>query len=201
VSRTPVRDTIDAGASLADIAALLDGLDHDARVAATRELDTAQQRRLYELASSDHDLELSDMVDRPLRVVTHAGWNTLPLPAVGRRFAKEMVRQPDGRIAGYNRAPLGWAIGPGYFVLRQTIGDEQRHAPIVVDYFQTPKGELPAEWPRVLPNWFGPQALIYGWCRDYLRRVSDHVTIGAAFKLGRPGGSYFVLVRDPIVGD
>jgi hypothetical protein len=29
-----------------------------------------------------------------------------------------------------------------------------------------------------------------------MRKVSDHVTIGAAFKWGRPVGSWFVLCRD-----
>jgi len=194
-----LRTLLEAPATKAgQVSELLDALDHDARVEACQQLDTRHQRRMYELAPIE-GLALGDMVGRPLRVVSHVGWNTLPLPRFGRRFVKEMVRQPDGRIGGWNRAPLAALIGPGYFVLRQTVGDEQHHGPLVVDYYQTPRGELPAEWPWVRPNWLGIQALIYGWCLDYLRPVSEHVTIGAAFKFGRPVGSYFVLVRDPVV--
>jgi len=198
---TDLRRRIEQGAALAELAPLLDAMTHDDRIAACQGLDTRHQALLYEQADPTGGLTLADMVDRPLRVVHHAGWNTLPLPRFGRRFVKAMVRQPDGRIGGWNDAPLAWLIGPGYFVLRQTVGEEQQHGPIVVDYFQTPRGELPAEWPRVRPNWLGLQAFVYGWCVDYLRRVSEHVTIGAAFKFGRPVGSYFVLVRDPIPGD
>jgi hypothetical protein len=76
------------------------------------------------------------------------------------------------------------------------VGDEQRHGGVVVDYYRTPTGEFPAGWPWVRPNWLGLQAFVYGWCHDYMRGVGRHVTIGAAWKWGRPVGSWFVLARE-----
>lgn len=192
-----LRDLIESGASAASLAAHLDGLDHAGRVAESHQLGRRHQRDLYDGASPTAPLTLADFADRPMVAIGHHGWNTFPGPSVVRRFVKRMVRQPDGRVGGYNDAPLGWLVGPGYFRLRQTVGDEQRHAPVVVDYHQLPTGPMPDGWPRRIPNWLGPQALIYGWCHDYLRRVSDHVTIGSAFKWGVPVGSWFVLVREP----
>jgi hypothetical protein len=82
-------------------------------------------------------------------------------------------------------------------VLRPTVGDEQQHGGVVVDYYETPRAPVPDGWPWIRPNWLGLQALVYGWCHDYMRRVSSDVTIGAAFKWGRPVGSWFVLARGP----
>ncbi len=186
---------LDAGAAPEALAAHLDALTHESRLEQVQALGRDAQRRLFEAVSPRAALPLEHFVEGPMIVVPHDGWNTLPLPKVGRRFVKQMVRQPDGRIGGYNDAPLAWLIGPGYFRLRQTVGDEQRHGPVVVDYYQVPGGQLPTHWPMRRPNWLGPQALIYGWCHDYLRRVSEHVTIGAAHKWGVPVGSWFVLVR------
>jgi hypothetical protein len=194
---TTLRQLVDDAASSDAIARHLDALDHDGRVAQVQQLGRDAQRRLYERSSPTAPLALDAFVEQPLVVVPHHGWNTLPLPKVGKRFVKQMTRQRDGRVAGYNDAPLAWLVGPGYFTLRQTVGRERVHGPVVVDYYRVPGGHVPPEWPRRRPNWLGPQALIYGWCHDYLRKVSEHVTIGSAYKWGWSAGSWFVLVRPP----
>ncbi|MCB9688933.1 MAG: hypothetical protein H6735_28080 [Alphaproteobacteria bacterium] len=190
---------LDGGARGTDVAALLDEMDLAGRRAALQALTGRQQQALYESAADAAPLSLDDFVPgtlAPLTPIAHHGVNTLPLPTSGRLFTKWMTRQTDGTIAGWNGSPWAWLIGPGYFVLRPSEGDEQRYGSAVVDYYQTPRGELPSSWPWVRPNWLGLQALVYGWCHDHMRRVGNHVTIGAAWKWGRPVGSWFVLARE-----
>jgi hypothetical protein len=180
----------------ADLRAFLDDAGPAGRTAALAALSRADQRALYELAGDDRPVTLDDFVPPGAAgPIPHRGYNTLPLPAFGRAFTKWMVRTPAG-VGGYNASPLRLLVGPGYFTLRETEGDERRHGGVVVDYYRLPGGPFPADWPWVIPNWLGPQAFVYGWCHDYLRRVSDHVTIGAAFKWGVPVQSWFVLHRD-----
>ena len=188
--------------SLDDIAAHLDGADFDTRLSETRGLGRAQQRKLYELAAGAEALTLEDFVpaDRdPLQPVRHHGTNTLPLPGTFRAFEKRFCRPEagEGRLFGYNHGATEGIIGPGYFVTIPTAGNaawEERGA-IVVDYFQVPDAAVPSEWPTVKPNSAGLQRLVYYQTRDFMRKVSTHVTIGAAFKVEKSLGHFFTLVR------
>ena len=58
-----------------------------------------------------------------------------------------------------------------------------------------PDGAVPDTWPRVIGNDRGLQRFVYHQTRDFMRRVSQHVSIGAAFKRERPLDHYFVLCR------
>ncbi len=189
---------LDDRAPLAALAACLDAMTHAQRVDTLASLTRAQQRQLYEAAETAPPLALDAFVgDAPHTVVPHRGYNTLPLTASARRFTKWMCRQPGGAVVGWNDSPFAWLIGPGFFTLRPTQGDETVHSAVVVDYYMVPSRDgMPTAWPWIRPNWLGLQAFVYGWCHDYMRRVSEHVTIGAAFKWGRPVGSWFVLCRD-----
>lgn len=181
-------------APLGDLRAFLDDAGPDGRSTALAALTRGEQAALY---ASAGPCTLDDFVPSGVSApIPHAGHNTLPLPAAGRAFTKWMVRGPSG-IGGYNASPLRLLVGPGYFTLRETVGDEQRQGAVVVDYYTLPPGPFPADWPWRYPNWLGPQAFVYGWCHDYLRKVSDHVTIGEAWKWGRCVQSWFVLHRAP----
>lgn len=193
------------GTTLAALAAHLDAADHATRVAETRELGHAAQKRLYELGADAPPLDVAYFVppDRaPRQEVRHHGRNTLPVPRAFRFFEKRMCR-PDqgdavGRAFGYNQGVTVKLLGPGYFVLRPTAGHaewEPRGA-IVVDYFQVPDGAVAEGWPKVVPNSVGLQTLVYNGTRDFMRGVSRHVSIGAAFKGERSLGHYFVLARE-----
>ena len=193
----------DESAGIDAIAAFLDGLTHDARLAETRVLDRATQRRLYRKAEASRGLTLADFVppETPPRVeVIHHGRNTLPLPGGLRHFQKRFAR-PDGegtKLFGYNQSPFISTVGPGFFVAVMTAGRpewEQRGA-VVVDYFQIPDGPVPAGWPPVIPNTQGLQRFVYHRTRDFLRRVSTHVSIGAAYKEEKALDHYFILCRD-----
>jgi hypothetical protein len=179
----------------------LDGLDGAARRSEIGELDRHRQRMLYEKAAGAAPIDFAHFVgDAPPRVeVIHDGLNTLPLPAPLRRFQKRFCR-PEGdpsRLFGYNEGPTRSFVGPGYFVAVATKGRphwEARGA-VVVDYFQVPDGRLPDGWPEVVANDWRLQRFVYHQTRDFMRRVSTHVSIGAAFKHERPLDHYFVLCR------
>ena len=61
---------------------------------------------------------------------------------------------------------------------------------------EVPEGEVPAAWPKVVPNSRGPQILVYHRTRDFMRRVSAHVSVGAAYKVEKAMGAFFTLIRE-----
>lgn len=187
-------------ASLDVLARVLDSLSFDAARGQLGALTRDDQRRLFAFADPHISLShfVADGVD-PLAPVRHAGFNTLPLPTTHKRFAKVFARPQDGtpRLFGYNDAPSGKLIGPGYFVAVPTAGnpDWERRGAIVIDYFQVPDGPVPEGWPRVVPNSQGLQFFVYRRTRDFMRRVSERVSIGAAYRGEKALDHYFVLVR------
>jgi hypothetical protein len=194
---------IRAGAPIDRIAGYLDGLSYPQQLTQVHSLKRREQSRLYELAEKAPPLTLEHFVpaDRPsLAPVIHQGLNTLPFPGF-RRFQKHFSRPDDGtqRLFGFNEGLSRPFIGPGYFVVHATAGNptwEPRGA-LVVDYFQVPDRPVPEGWPRVLPNLLGLQVFVYFHTRDFMRRVSSRVSIGAAFKSERAIGAYFTLLREP----
>lgn len=186
--------------TIATVGAHLDGLASGKRWEQLRRLGRAQQRRLYELAVRN-PVGIDDLVPgaEPLAEVVHDGLNTLPVPWPLRRFQKRFCRPLDtaaGVLYGYNEGPLRRIIGPGYFVARDTTDPTwQEQGGVVVDYFEVPSGRVVAGWPRVVENSKGLQRGVYDHTRDFLRRVSRYVTVGAATKDGKPLDHYFVLCR------
>ena len=199
---------------LASPATYLDALDPPERLAQLRRLNRDQQRSLYQWAATAPPLRLADLVPDagPLVEVIHDGFNTLPVPAPLRRFQKRLCRPTDGPgpadrradrptdgtvLYGYNEGPLRRLIGPGYFVAAETTDNPAwaERGGVVVDYFRVPDDQIPPGWPRVVPNEKGLQRNVYHQTRDFLRRVSSHVTIGAAYKNEDPLDHYFILCR------
>jgi hypothetical protein len=202
-SALSLRDlALDEAAHVDAIAAFLDGLSHEARLAQTRALGRDAQRQLYKKAAAAKPLTLLDFVPPgvPSRTeVIHHGKNTLPLPGGLRHFQKRFSRpdSSDTRLFGYNNSPFLSTIGPGFFVAVATAGRPEWEArgAIVIDYFQIPDGPVPAGWPPVIPNTKGLQVFVYHKTRDFMRRVSTHVTIGAAYKEEKALDHYFILCR------
>ncbi len=195
---TTAHDLINKSAPIDEIGAWFDSQSPEARREVATSLSSAQQAKLFELAGAEGALTLDDFARStaaPLTAVPHYGQNTLPMPRGLQRFVKWMTRDSQGLVCGYNSSPFRYLIGPGYFVMRDCEGDELKRGPVVVDYYLRPT-ERCAEWPFLLPNWVGPQVLVYFQTRDYMRRVSQHVTIGAAYKWDRPLNSYFTLCRE-----
>jgi hypothetical protein len=199
-----LRDRIwDKAEDIEAIGAYLDGLPHEERLAETRTLSRADQRELYRRAASAKPLSLDDFVGAGVgaRVeVIHHGRNTLPLPSRLRLFQKRFARTDSkaDTLFGYNQSPFVSTIGPGFFVAVPTAGrpEWEPRGAVVVDYFRIPDGEVPAGWPKVVPNTKGLQRFVYHQTRDYMRRVSSHVTVGAAYKIEKPLDHYFMLCRE-----
>jgi len=197
---------LDAPATrIEEIAAWLDERTHAERVDAARSLHRTQQRTLYTRASLAQAVTLEHFVgaDRPDRTeVRHHGKNTLPAPIAFRTFEKRFCRPTDGspRLFGYNEgASVKW-FGPGYFVAKYTAGNPvwASRGDVVVDYFEVPDGPVAETWPPVIPNSQGLQRFVFAGTRDFMRRVSKHVSIGAAYKGERSLDHYFVLVREDV---
>jgi hypothetical protein len=196
--------TLASGPSaIAEIAAYLDALPHQRRVAESRTLGRRQQRALWEKARASAPLTLDDFVPAQTAArapVRHHGYNSLPVPGPLRRFEKRFCRPEagGGRLFGYNQGITLGAIGPGFFVVKPTRGNplwEERSA-VVIDYFEVPDAPVAEGWPAVVPNSKGLSRLVYFHTRDFMRRVSQHVTIGAAHKEEKPLDHYFLLVRE-----
>jgi hypothetical protein len=197
-------DLIRSRASVERIAAHLDGLGPSERVAALPRLGRSDQRLLYQSAQDSSPLHLGFLVpdDAVAPWIRHDGTNTLPLPRRLRQFEKRFARPEDGseRLFGYNETPLRWLIGPGYFVAKPVPSGSAWSARggVVVDYFEVPDAPVPDGWPAVAANDKAPQRFVYGGTRDFIRRVTDNVSIGAAFKGERPLDHYFTLCREPM---
>ena len=199
-------DLLRGRSSVARIAALLDGLDPSARVVALAGLSRSDQRVLYEIARDSPPLDLGFLVPGEAAGpwVRHSGTNTLPLPRRLRQFEKRFARPGDGseRLFGYNETILRRLIGPGYFVAKPSTGAPGRseRGGVVIDYLEAPDGTVPDGWPAVVSNDRAPQRFVYGGTRDFLRRVSDGVSIGAVFKGDNQLDHYFTLCREPAAG-
>jgi hypothetical protein len=180
-----------------ELAALLDGLAHEDRVAFIRGIGRGDQRRLYEAAAGFLPLSLADLVP-PARgdgeTVRHYGKNTLPaFTWFEKRFVRPAGQDPQrpGALHGFNFQTMSWLTGPGYFVAHA----DPARPEVLIDYREVPPA-APAGWPPVRRNETGGARFVYGFMVDRLRRVSEHVTIGSAARKGRELGSWFLLARE-----
>ncbi len=180
-----------------EVGRALDSMSHAERVQAVRAVGRSEQRRLYEAVAGFRALAMTDVVSAAapaMTMVRHYGKNTLPaFSHFEKRFARPADADPQrpDRLWGYNFSPMGWLVGPGYFVLRP---DAER-AELLVDYNQLPSAH-PADWPEIRPNERGVSRFVYGFMIDTLRGVSQHVTVGSAARKGRDLGSWFLLCRE-----
>ncbi|RZO59947.1 MAG: hypothetical protein EVA89_13970 [Sandaracinaceae bacterium] len=174
------------GASVDAIGDYLNALPSMRREEEVTTLRRGEQAELFDIAADAAPIRLGHFVPEaapPLRPVHHAGRNTIATLAHFQRFQKRFARPTEGadRLIGYN-ASNAWFIKPGYFVAYETDGRDEweRRGGVVVDYHQIPGGDVPRGWPDVVPNSQGLQRLVYLNTRDFMRRVSTHVSIGRA---------------------
>jgi hypothetical protein len=191
--------------SLNPITDRLNEADHNGRMNLLYSLSRKALGRLYALAASAPPLTLEFFVgDRgPLEPVAHHGWNSIPVPTPWRKFQKVMCRPNDDshRLLGYNEYRSKSWLGPGYFDLMPTANSDyfEERGAYVVDYFRVPDGDVPPGWPKIKPNTSGLSRFVYGETRDYLRGVSQHVSVGRPYRGNTPDEEIdfsFVLCRD-----
>lgn len=165
-----------------------------ARRNATRHLATKQMAALFE-AAEPCTLDYLCPTTEPLVEVIQHGRNTLP---AFNNFQKRFCR-PDGDgegdvLWGYNHNdPMpGVLTGPGYFVAR--IDDKGE---CLIDYGKLPPRK-PASWPKIIPNEARIGRFVWVGMTDVVRKVSDTVSVGRAFRGGKAMDAWFMLCRqDP----
>lgn len=191
---------LDSGVSIGGIAEHLDALSPNERMKQMFSLGRREQKELFAKASESEPLTLDFFVPqscRELAPVIHHGKNSLP---AFRYFQKRFCRPQEGppRLFGYNETWVRSVIGPGYFVAVETENYPtwRDRGGVVIDYFRVPNARVASGWPTISPNDQGLQRFVYDQTRDFMRRVSDHVSIGAAWKNERPMGAYFLLCRE-----
>lgn len=175
-----------------ELAAHLDSLSVDVRVAEIRALGKAHQKRLWELCADAPPFTLDDLVPPSLgegQTVIYAGKNSL---GAFTHFEKRFQRR-GGSIIGYNHNPalVTWFAGPGYFTCFMSPENPKE---ILFDYTKVPAA-TPEGWPTVKHNRSGGAYLVYRDLHDFNRRVSKDVLIGFGTRLGKPIDAYFVLAR------
>ena len=175
------------------IAQELDRRSHAERVLLLQGLQRDQFPQLYALVDRFAPMTLDALVPAsatPLQPVRHVGRNSLPLFS---SFEKRFYRlDAKAAVGGANFQSTSFATGPGYF----TATPSADRSEIVIDYNQIPE-LAPEGWPALSDNNHGIGRLVYGGMIDTLRKVSEHVSIGAAHKQGKPPSAYFVLCRVP----
>ena len=173
------------------IARTLDGLSHAERLQALQAIHRDHFALLFVLAGHYTPMTLEALVPvdvAPLQGVRHIGRNSLPMFS---SFEKRFYRlAPGAAVGGANFQSTSFATGPGYFTASPDAGQEE----IVIDYSQIPEA-APLGWPALQDNAHGIGRLVYGGMIDTLRKVSEHVSIGAAHKQGKKPSAYFVLCR------
>ncbi len=184
---------IRAGGDPQALAAYLDAMDPQGRIAAVRRLSRKALGELYAHCASAPPATLAEFLPENLAVgetAIFSGLNSLPL---FRLFEKRFTRTQNGAVIGFNFQLMSFFTGPGYFTV-VPAGNE-----ILFDYTQVPgAAEAPADWPKVKPNNRGLSHFVYKNMHDFCRRVSRDVIIGRATRLGKPIGQYFVLVRGAV---
>ncbi|HET8932424.1 MAG TPA: hypothetical protein VFN67_03245 [Polyangiales bacterium] len=168
-------------------------MSHAERLLALQGMERAQFPLLFATVDGFARMTLRDLVPEgagPLQAVRHVGRNSLPLFS---SFEKRFYRlDTTAAVGGANFQSTSAFTGPGYFTaLPSAAGGE-----VVIDYNQIPNA-APAGWPELSDNRHGIGRLVYGGMIDTLRRVSQHISIGAAQRQGHPPSAYFVLCRTP----
>lgn len=181
-----------SGSPPEEIEAHLDEIDHAARVAEVRALKGKELARLHDLCAGrevglDHFVPPSVADGVPVR---HHGINSLPF---FRKFEKRFLRAPGKRrLHGYNHQALAAITGPGYFVVEEPPAGTE----LAIDYYQIPETRPHPDWPALRGNEGIPTRFVYGFMKDFMRRVSRHVSIGRAHRKGEPQSAWFALVRE-----
>lgn len=191
---------LDDKTSILEISQHLNALNHQSRMVELFTLGPKHQARLFQKAAASPALTLDFFVPQgcsPLTQVIHHGKNSLP---AFRYFQKRFCLPQGGppRLFGYNETSIRHLVGPGYFVAYSTeeYPTLRERGGVVIDYYRTPDSRVAPGWPTISPTDQGLQSLVYGHMQDFMRGVSEHVSIGAAWRKGTFINSYFILCRE-----
>jgi len=182
--------------SIARIGEALDRMNAKSRLDTVRSATKEDMVTLWELMK-DQSVDAEHFVPSgtdALKEVIHHGKNSLPAFT---HFQKRFCKADDetGDVYGYNHGSTEWITGPGYFVAHAAGDDKAPPSDYLIDYTRVPPQKA-NDWPPIRNNEGGIGALVYGRMKDYMRKVSTHVSIGKAYKEGKELGAYFMLCRE-----
>jgi hypothetical protein len=174
----------------------LDRMDPASRLATVLSIKPKEQALLWELCK-DRAIDADHFVPsgtEPMKQVIHHGRNSLPAYNF---FQKRFCLADDdtGDLYGYNFQSLTWATGPGYYVSHGTEDETDPPGTYVIDYTRIPPKKL-QDWPPIMPNEAKLGRFVYAHMKDYMRGVSEHVSIGRAHKRGKAMNAWFILCRE-----
>jgi hypothetical protein len=172
----------------------LNGLSGSDQVREVRALSVKLVHRCWTVFEPGETIDLNHLVPADCDegvAIHHMGVNTLP---AFRHFEKRFARATGNpaEIWGYNHQTFAWLTGPGSFVVHEKGSDNE--PALFIDYRSIPKGSIDG-WPAPKSNDKGIAKLVYGGMQDYMRKVSDRVSVGRAFTNGKDRGESFMLVR------
>ena len=186
-------DALKSQLPIDEVAKQLDQLSHEDRLKQSRSIGPRYQKQLWQMCQ-ERPTQIDHFVPPhlpPLTPVRHFGRNTLPLF----KFFEKRFMRPDPQsveLWGYNEGKTRPFIGPGYFVCKATPNDVRGE--LVIDYTDLPPSTPPG-WPPLKPNEAGLSRFVYAGMNDFMRQVSQHVTIGRAYIKGKESPNYFTLCR------
>lgn len=188
----PLTSLLARGATRETIERYLDALAPSARIEEVLAITGKSVKRLYEAVRGAPPIALEEIVPADCTsTVILEGRNSLPAFS---RFQKRFARVGDGGsvVIGYNHQLLGFATGPGYFVVVPAAPSGEHKNEILFDYTQAPPAE-PAGWPPYISNRRGLSRAVFMDLHDYCRRVARGVLVGKAYKNGADQNAYFTL--------
>lgn len=186
--------------SISRIGEALDAMEHKVRVDTIRSATKEDMVTLWELVK-DQSLDAEHFVPSgtdPLKEVIHYGKNSLPaFTHFQKRFCRPKDAKAEDELFGYNHNGPGLTAvtGPGYYVAHKTDSEKNPDGAYVVDYTRLPDTK-PDAWPDIRKNEAGLSRLVYAGMKDYMRKVSSHVSIGRAHKYGKVTNNWFLLCRE-----
>lgn len=181
---------------MAELEGALNGANHAQRMEFLRELTPKLQEKLFD-AAAGRRITLEHFVPAgtpPLTEVIHEGQNTLPsFRSFQKRFCLPSSAHTPATpsLWGYNHQTFSAATGPGYFACYEDAASGQ----VWIDYRQIPP-ERPQDWPKIVGNHKKLGLVVYYGMIDKMWQVSDHVSIGRAYKR-KEMPAWFTLVRRP----
>lgn len=179
------------------ITTALDRMDPKSRLWTVMSIEPKEQAKVWELFA-DSTIDADHFVPsgiEPLKPVIHHGKNTLPMHNY---FEKRFCRADDdsGELWGYNHQSWAFATGPGYFVAHAADGEgKDLPSNYLIDYTRIPK-KKPNGWPDIIPNEAKLGRFVYAGTKDYMRKISDHVSIGRAYRGNHAMDAWFILCRE-----
>lgn len=192
-----LRDMVHEGTSLAEIGTYLDSLTHSRRLEEMYTINPKAQAKLYDMADGQAGKLIPDYIPQgkaPMTEVIHWGHNSLPMHT---KFQKRFALAPQSKgpqvCVGYNEQTLKFFSGPGYFTAKEAELDGKLR--VVIDYYDVPTIKCPA-WPPIEPNSARLGRFIYFEMRDWMWKVSKHLSIGRAKRRDQWLDNWFLLCRE-----